>query len=258
MNTKQSKWKLMLFAVGLATVLAAALWGPEFIAGYRDRGVLDQITAEQMENGGEGYRYTLGSNEKLYVLSKCINSQDQQGAYALVLNRQGPSEKEITAEAVYAECTRQLQEFTKRGILPGTVREVTSDAYQAVLYSAIDVLEPRNSLSVWKISLSTDIKNADKSGRILDAYMDAETGQIYEFYVRTTSTWEQMNPENMVDAWAEYMGLSSRTEFDSDNPLLENTPYYKKYRFAGIGEENTVVTIGFYEGINELFLKISK
>ena len=67
-----------------------------------------------------------------------------------------------------------------------------------------------------------------------------------------------MNPDKIVDAWADYMGLSGKQEFDSDNPLLENTPYYKKYRFEGIGEENTVVTVGFYEGINELFLKISK
>ena len=175
-----------------------------------------------------------------------------------MVNRQGPSEREITQEAVYTECGKQLQQMTEKGILPDSVREVTEESYQAVLYSAIDVLEPRNSLSVWKINLSTDSRNADKSGRMLDAYMDAETGRIYEFYVRTATTWEEMNPDKIVDAWADYMGLSGKQEFDSDNPLLENTPYYKKYRFEGIGEENTVVTVGFYEGINELFLKISK
>ncbi|MBR1853813.1 MAG: hypothetical protein IJ794_11850 [Lachnospiraceae bacterium] len=258
MNKGQGKWKAILFAVASAAVLVVALWGPERLAGYRDRGVLNQVTAEQVDGGEEGYRYTLGSNERLYVLSMCMNSRDQQGAYALVVNRQGPSEREITEEAVYGECMNQLRELADRGILPATVREVTKESYQAVLYSAIDVLEPRNSLSVWKISLSTDIKNADKSGRMLDAYMDAETGRIYEFYVRTGSTWEQIDPDRMVEAWSTYQELSGKSEFDSDNPLLENTPYYKKYRFSGIGEENTVVTVGFYEGINELFLKISK
>lgn len=258
MNKGQGKWKAIIFAAASAAVLAVALWGPELLAGYRDGGVLNKVTAEQVEGGEEGYRYTLGSNERLYVLSMCMNSRDQQGSYALVVNRQGPSEKEITKEAVYEECMNQLRELADRGILPEMVRDVTEDSYQAVLYSAIDVLDPRNSLSVWKISLSTDIKNADKSGRMLDAYMDAETGHIYEFYARTGSTWEQIDPDRMMEAWSAYQGLSGKREFDSDNPLLENTPYYKKYRFAGIGEESTVVTVGFYEGINELFLKISK
>ena len=36
------------------------------------------------------------------------------------------------------------------------------------------------------------------------------------------------------------------------------TPYYIKYQVPGMDGGNTIVTIGFYEGINELFLKISK
>ena len=42
------------------------------------------------------------------------------------------------------------------------------------------------------------------------------------------------------------------------NPLEETTPYFIKYSFPGNGEESTVVTIGFYEGINELFLKVAR
>ena len=54
------------------------------------------------------------------------------------------------------------------------------------------------------------------------------------------------------------MGLNSPAPYESDNPLLETTPYFKKYVFPGMGEDRTIVTVGFYEGINELFLKISK
>ncbi len=127
-----------------------------------------------------------------------------------------------------------------------------------MLYSAIDVLEPRNNVPVWKVSLSTGKQNADKSGRLLDAYIDAETGRFYEFYVRTRTTWDAMDAEQMAVQWANYMGLSAPEKYDSENPLLENTPYYEKYRFAGIEEGSTVVTLGFYEGINELYLKISR
>ena len=57
--------------------------------------------------------------------------------------------------------------------------------------------------------------------------------------------------------WADYMGLDAPTAYESDNPLLETTPYFRKYVFSGMGDGRTIVTVGYYEGINEIFLKIS-
>ena len=144
------------------------------------------------------------------------------------------------------------------GILPETIKEVQSSSYEAVLYSAIDVPEPRNNVSVWKVSLSGSVQNSNKKNRLIDVYIDADDGKIYEFYARTELKWEEIDPDEMIAKWSSYMGLGNPEEYETDNPLLEITPYYKKYVFAGTGDERTIVTIGFYEGINELFLKISK
>ena len=261
-------------------VLAAAVWGPERIAGYTDKSMLNQITVETVEEANEGYRYTLSNNEKLYILAKSLNNQiipesdlsaktkaeaadveyeELTGTYAFVVNHQGPSEKEITDEEIYEICNREIAQLKELGILPDTVKEVTASAYSAGLYSAIDVLEPRNNLSVWKVSLSTSQQNADKSNRLLDAYIDADTGKLYEFYVRTGLTsWTDIDSDDIISKWSKYMGLTGMEDYEDANPLLENTPYYKKYRFPGGETENTVVTVGFYEGINELFLKITK
>ncbi len=267
---------VVLFAV---LVLGFAVWGPEALANYRDKNILNHVEAESVEKESEGYRYTLNGNEKLYLLAKCLGSQslpeselssltrpeaaepdyeELTGTYAFVVNRQGPSDWEIMEEEVYEVCNRELKNMTEAGILPDEVKEVTASAYSAVLYSAIDVLDPRNNVSVWKVSLSTDKKNADKSGRLLDAYIDAETGKMYEFYVRTSTVWNRMDPEKMVAAWGEYLELTGQEAYDMENPLAETTPYFKKFRFPGMSEGSTVVTIGFYEGINELFLKISR
>ena len=127
------------------------------------------------------------------------------------------------------------------------------------MYSAIDIPEPRNNVLVWKISLKSGKQNADRENRLLDAYIDADTGKVYEFYVRTQiTTWEDIDADEMIAAWAEYMGLDEPKEYEGANPLSETTPYFRKYTFSGMEEGNTVVTVGFYEGINELFLKISK
>lgn len=258
-------------------VVILSVWGPEALATYADKGILNQIHTREEETGGEGYRYQLSSNEKLYILSQCLNAQtlpeteqsaktraaetayqELTGTYAFVVNHNGPSGKEITDEEIYETANDELSVLKEAGILPEAIREIRAQAYEATLYSAIDVPEPRNNVAVWKLSLTGSLQNANKENRLIDAYIDADDGKIYEFYVRAQLKWEEIDPDALIEAWGSYMGLSSPEVYETDNPLLETTPYYKKYVFSGNGEERTVVTIGFYEGINELFLKISK
>lgn len=273
---KRAAVNLSLLCFALLVVFFS-IWGPEALARYKDKGVLDQIHVQQEEGEGEGYRYRLSRNEKLFILSQCLNAQtlpeseqsaliretgngyqEMAGTYAFVVNRKGPSGSEITDEEIYAACSRGIEELTELGILPEGIRQVQASAYDATLYSAIDVPEPRNNVAVWKMSLSNSQINADKENRLLDAYIDADDGKIYEFYVRTPLRWEEIDTDGMIQRWSEYMGLEEPREYETDNPLLETTPYYKKYAFDGAGDERTIVTIGFYDGINELFLKISK
>ena len=275
----KSKIYYLAFPVIAAFAMVISIWGPETLARYKDQGILDRPHTENVENAGEGYRYQMNGNEKLYILSCCLSSQtlpeselnamaraadtgveyqELEGSYAFVVNRRGPSGKEITDEQIFAACNEGLDMLKEKGILPEQVKQVDVSSYNVTLYSAIDVLEPRNNVAVWKMSLSNSKKNADKENRLMDAYIDADDGKIYEFYVRTPLLWEDIDADGLVAAWAEYMGLSAPAPYESDNPLLETTPYFRKYVFAGMGNGQTVVTVGFYEGINELFLKVSK
>lgn len=271
----ENKLKGVVFLLFAALSFALSIWGPEAIAKYKDKGILGEAHVEAVEEAGEGYRYQLNANEKLYILSCCLNSQalpeseqnalthvdtgvDLEGSYAFVVNRRGPSGKEITDEQIYETCNDGLETLKELGILPDEIREVSAASYDAVLYSAIDVLEPRNNVAVWQMRLSNSQKNADKENRLIDAYIDADAGKIYEFYARTPLLWEDIDADRIVEEWCGYMGLGSPAPYESDNPLLETTPYFKKYVFAGMGDGKTVVTVGFYEGINELFLKITQ
>ena len=274
-----NRWKSCSLGIAVAVaVILAALWGPEWIAARRDEKLLNSITTEAVE-GAEGYRYRMSDNQKLYLLGRCLSSQtlpeselrfltrvdneagnygEMTGTYAFVENRQQPGEGQIQEEAVYEACNREIQILKEQGILPGEVKEVSEDSYEAVICSAIDVLEPRNNLSVWKISLSTDVRNADKSNRFLDIYLDADTGKIYEFYVRTGQQWEDIDTDAMIDRYAEYLGLTGLEKYEDQNPLLETTPYFAKYTFPGEEDDSTTVTFGYYEGIRELFLKVGR
>lgn len=275
----KNRIKLVMILVAAALVMLLSVWGPEALARYKDNGILEEIHAEAVQEAGEGYRYQLNADEKLYILSRCLGSQnvpeseqnaltrvesaeldyqDLEGAYAFVVNYKGPSGKEITDEQIYETCNAGLGMLGEAGILPDGIRKVSAASYDATLYSAIDVLEPRNNVAVWKVSLSNSQRNANKENRLIDAYIDADSGKIYEFYARTALLWEDIDADALVEAWSDYMGLSHPSPYASDNPLLEHTPYFKKYVFPGMGDEHTIVTVGFYEGINELFLKISR
>ena len=63
--------KISMLLIPLAAVIAAvAVWGPEAIAQYRDRNILNQIHVRETETGTEGYRYSLSNNERVYIVSK--------------------------------------------------------------------------------------------------------------------------------------------------------------------------------------------
>lgn len=273
------KMKIAVFFLFAVFSMALSIWGPEAFARYQDKGLLNEIHAETVEEAGMGYRYKLNINEKLYILSRCLSSQtipeteqnalanrtaagaayqDMDGSYAFIANYRSPSDEEITDEQIFGTCNDALDTLQEAGIIPKEVKDVMPASYEATLYSAIDVLEPRNNIAVWKLSLSNSQKNANKENRLMDAYIGAEDGKLYEFYVRTPLLWEEIDADAVVEGWRSYMGLGSPEPYESENPLLETTPYYKKYVFPGMGDARTIVTVGFYEGINELFLKIEK
>lgn len=269
----RKKAPFLLLVVFAAAVMALSIAGPELWATYRDRELLGTVHTKASGNDGPGYRYTLSRSEKLFILSKSLGSQvlpeseqyamtresgGDPGNYAFVQNHRGPSKEEISDAQVYGTCTQGLAELKAFGILPESVRDVEEEDYEAVLYSAIDVLDPRNNLDVWKLSLSGRRRNTDRQNRLIDACMDADDGRLYEFYVRTELTWDEIDPDEIAQKWSDYMGLGEPSPCEEENPLMEATPYFKKYGFTSEEGNETIVTIGFYEGINELFLRISR
>ena len=223
------KKSILNLALLILTVMVVALSviGPEALAVYKDRSVLNRIQAEEEETGNEGYRYRLSSNEKLYILSQCLNSQtlpeseksaltretgmeyqELTGTYAFVVNHKGPSGQEITDEEIYATANEGIAVLKELGILPDSIQKIQAVSYEATLYSAIDVPEPRNNVAVWKVSLLGSLQNANKDNRLIDAYIDADDGKIYEFYVRSQLKWEDIDTDELIEKWSSYMGLS--------------------------------------------------
>ncbi len=269
----------LLALVFAGAVVWVCVWGPEELSKYADKTIIGVVHEENAEGGSEGYRYHLSVNEKVYILSKALGSQkvveselsaktknvsnvieyqELAGTYAFLESQNDSDGNPIDKSKGYEAAKEGLKELQELGILPEKVKEIRDGAYDVALYSAIDVLEPRNKVLVWKLGLSTNQQNADKKNRLLDAYIDADTGKVYEFYARTGQQWEDIDTDQLARKWSEYMGLEEPTEYGNSNPLSETTPYFKQYMLKGVDDSNIIITIGFYEGISELYLKISK
>lgn len=253
----------LIFPVFVAGIVALSIWGPESLSQYQDKQIFGAVHQQEAGLTGEGYRYTLSANEKLLLLARALDSQKrwesgQNGAnFVLIVNHRGPSEGEISQQEIYEVCNEQLEALKELEVLPEEVREVDPELYDAVLYSAIDAREPRNHLAVWRVSLSSSLRNVNKENRLIDAYIDAENGKIYEFYTRINHDWEDMDPDPMMKAWSGYIGLAGMEPCENGNPLTEATPNVKKYVFSGAEGETETITLGFYDGIRELFISVS-
>ncbi len=140
----------IFFLAFTALVIAASVWGPEALTGYKDKEILNETHWKEIEEAGEGYRYSLNGNEKLYILSQCLNSQalpesEQNawtrnetsetgyqglgGTYAFVVNHKGPSGEEITDEEIYGTCNSSLEMLAGLGILPEGVKKIEKGYY---------------------------------------------------------------------------------------------------------------------------------
>ena len=267
----------LFFLTLVALTVGVSIWGPEALSNYQDRYFLGKTHCQQVEISGEGFRYEMSPAEKLFVLSRAMTGQktaeegfkmddrgeasfgtEWGGTYALVVNHRGPGKEEVSSAEIYGICNEGLKELKAAGILPESVLEVDPELYDAVLYSAIDVREPRNSVAVWQVSLSDSRRDVRKDNRLMEAYVDAEDGKIYQFYARTEREWEDLNPDELIQSWSRYLKLPLPLEYKEASPLSEATPYFKKYEVLGNLEEKTVVTVGFYEGIREMFVRIEE
>lgn len=257
-------------------VMALSIWGPELITRYGDQKILNRIETSPIEEENEGYRYTLEIGEKLYIFSMALKEssfpESEQSAAirnnftqaksfpensTYVSSSIGNAQTQIPKKEAIETCNQSLESLKEAGLLPEEVKPLEEETYEATLCSAIDVLEPRNNVAVWQIGLAAGKQNTDKKNRILDLYMDADTGLVYAFYVRTTEDWEELDPDEMAQSYCSYLGLSNLEPCQTEDPLKETATSYRQYLYEGSNDKNVTVTIGFYEGIRELFLKVS-
>lgn len=269
MKTKQALAYILTGAV-ICGAVAAAVFAPEQISRSFDKGVIDAIVLEEKDSI-EGYQYALSPDERLYVLSNALKNRIlPQSEYFAAARDIGLSDLRIQSyafqtvykESEYNERTRadainamekEYAAYVGLGLFPALEFDLSAGSFDAALYMAIDVLEPKKNVSVWQIK---DNRVLIREG-LVECVMDAQTKKFYTLSLRSSLLWDEYAPDEAILAWAERLGLSSPTPYEESSALLEDAAYYNKYTVSGMDGEGTIVTLGFYTGINEFFIRIN-
>lgn len=259
-------------ALVVCSVIAVLAFGPGAAAQRLDSAVLNNVILEERGDAVEGYLYHLNADEKLYVLSNALNNRilPQSDHFASIrptgslsnMQTQSYAFQPVYRESEYNSATQaqaldtlkgELAVLGEKGILPVFAFEPRGE-YELGLFTAIDVLEPKKNVTVWQISFNgTIIRDG-----LVECVMDAATHKLYSVSLRGENSWEQYDADETMRLWAEYLGASAPEPYVPGSPLTEDATHYQKYAISGMEGDKTIVTVGYYDGIREFFIKISR
>lgn len=255
----------------ICAIIATVVLGPEVISRRLDSMALGNVIIEEKDDAMGGYFYNLSADEKLYVLSNALNnrilpqsdyfssirlpnslSNSQTQSYAFQPVYKDSEYNSATKAAALNALKNELSALSEKGVLPA-IDFNPGGAYEAGLFTAIDVLEPKKNVTVWQISFN-DVLIRDG---LVDCIMEAQTNKVHSISIRNERSWEQYDTDKIIRLWAEYLGAGTPEPYVSSSPLVEEATHYKKYAISGMDGDKTIITAGYYDGIRQFFIKIS-
>jgi hypothetical protein len=173
--------------------------------------------------------------------------------------------------------SNELDELSNRGLIPKLDWGLTPGDYEISHYLAVDQETPQTGIPVVYIEFRDTLRLMSRKNVLTDCYFDAEANKICSLSIRSDYTWDRYDPDQIFIEWSRYLGLSSQeTEGSSSEyysydsaissgapPTFRDASYSKSYIAEAPSGDNgsavtrgTVVTIGFYEGVNEFFIQL--
>lgn len=279
--------KFLKYAPALLLVIAVIILSilmPSKLARFYDNSMLGVVYKESTAISPESFQYSsLSERERLYIVSMALGNRnilqsdyaasirekatrsgrdDTVMTFAYVKNTRGPSAGELDANQATEACKTELAKIIQA--CPGLkenidVTELNLNPCSEQLYSAVYMLDPQKNVPVWQIEYSSAIPptlNDYLPFALMEAYVDAETGKLYGFAFRLgQADAETFEPDALAKAWLARLGITSYEDITEDNPFTEDASLYNKFVTDGMDSAKTVFTVGFYEGVNEVFVR---
>ena len=206
--------KLIVGIASVAILIAIGTLLPEALALGRDRMILGQVTSEPLDAGEMSDYVNISMVDKVSLLGQA------EGASFLPL-KTGAAYSQDTIRGKFTEELGKLHEMLFFPLPPsGDYR-----SFSAVVTLYIQNDAPTVSLIVWEI----DVRLDDLSGVF---HMDDQTGKILSFAFSGSGYDNRAYTEDMVNAWASYLGAEIRnTRKSGDQESASGGGIESKYLF---------------------------
>ncbi len=276
------KYAVVLLLVTL--VIALSIFMPARLARFRDNSMMGVVHRENNAISPESFQYSsLSEQERLYIVSMALGNRnilqsdyaaslrekairsgrgDTVMSFAYVKNNRGAYADELDVNQAAEACKTELAEII--GACAGlkeirNVQDLILNPCSGQLYSAVYMLDPQKNVPVWQIEYSTAVPPVSDDNlpfALMEAYVDAETGKLYGFAFRLKQLeGDNFEPDALAKAWLDRLGITNFEDITEDNPFTENASRYNKFATDGMDSTKTVFTVGFYEGVNEVFVR---
>ncbi|WP_349671885.1 hypothetical protein [Lacrimispora sp.] len=276
------KYAVVLLLV--TVVIALSIFMPARLARFRDNSMMGVVHRENNAISPESFQYSsLSEQERLYIVSMALGNRnilqsdyaaalrekairsgrgDTVMSFAYVKNNRGAYGDELDVNQAAEACKTELNEII--GACTGlkenrSLQDLNLNPYSGQLYSAVYMLDPQKNVPVWQIEYSTavpPVPDDNSPFALMEAYVDAETGKLYGFAFRLKQLeGENFEPDTLAKAWLERLGITNFEDITDDDPITENASRYKKFATDGMDSTKTVFMVGYYEGVNEVFVR---
>jgi len=267
-------------AVIVCAVMALSVYAPAVVSEHSDKLFFGKLHTKKIEHSRSGYHYNLSHWERLFIFSNARENLAAKGryvasslkmeilrierrtapaisAYALFANEKGAGNNELSREDATKACWEEITKLKSLGVLPDFPINEKISAWDAKLYSIMNIAEANKNISVWEIYRVPEGK-ADNDLE-LQFELDAQTKKVYSFNVpvKQSFAWNELDFEKIMKNYCDYLEAGQAEEYTKGD-MTERTPYFKKYTFKKQHEskEEIFITMGFNPGSNSFFLRI--
>ena len=154
----------------------------------------------------------------------------------------------------------ELEYLYGAGLIPYIDTNLPIADYSIYRYTVADSREPMKTASFYCVGYTETRLLSRMQNFVVYCRVDAESHKITGFAIRADKKWSGYDPGFIARGWCEYYGYAGAritpVEYELKDALSIGTRSFQKYCVINDDGYENIITIGFFDGINELFFDV--
>lgn len=236
------QFKTISLCLVLLLILSGFVLLPPYLSNMQDQTKMNKINSEKMEVSSKSVQKQLSSAEKIQIMIRF----GMQSGSVMMTEQKKPENTSIGEDQIQSVCMEELNKLQNMGafFLPDSSSKAQYFSYSLQTY--VDISRPSVYVIIWKVNLIYNHYSVELT-------MDDQTHTIFSFSFFQQSKVNFIESNNLIQIWAEYLGLDktlfslsvSNPDFVLARYQDKNQPFYVQCQSNVSGNYSTN-SISFY------------